>query len=343
MNTNVLNPTATIKKLLPTSLKNLIKKILGLPVETNNKATLNQAKDCFRLMPDRKMTAEEITYWEKRSDEITKDQLLDIIYKSKERRIKRSPKKVKLHGFYLFANEDDWVIGSNIVKFNAYEPYVIEQFKDYCKAGMNVLDIGANIGVYSMLAAKIVGPQGKVFAYEPYPNNCTLIRKSIIENQFNNINLFQNAVSNKEEFILLDSEPGGSNCGSNSMSTNEDSDYVPEVIVQSVTIDNSLSTQTKIDLIKIDIEGFEGIAIQGMMQTLTTHRPIVFLEFFPEALKVVSKIHPLEYLKIFENLGYEFKTMPNDNKKSFTTKSGEEVLASMGSSILIDLIAIPIK
>ena len=343
MNTNVLNPKATIKKLLPTSLKNLIKKICWFPLETNNKASLSQAKDCFRLMLDRKMTAEEITYWEKRCDEITKDQLLDIIYKSLERRIKRSPKKVNMHGFYLFANEDDWVIGSNILKFNNYEPYVIEEFKNYCKAGMNVLDIGANIGVYTMLAAKIVGPQGKVFAYEPYPNNCTLIRKSIMENQFNNINLFQNAVSNKEEFILLDSEPGGSNCGSNSMSTNVDSDYVPEVIVQSVTIDNSLSTQTKIDLIKIDIEGFEGLAIQGMMKTLTNNRPIIFMEFFPSMIEKCSKINPLTYLKTFQTLGYEFKTLPHNNKKSITTKSAEEVLASIGTSHLIDLIATSTK
>ena len=146
------------------------------------------------------MTAEEITYWEKRCDEITKDQLLDIIYKSKERRIKRSPKKVKIHDFYLFASEDDWVIGSRIANLNEYEPQIIEQFKIYCKEGMNVLDIGANIGIYTMLAAKIVGPKGKVFAYEPYPNNCSLIRKSLLENQFKNVTLFQNAVSKEEEF-----------------------------------------------------------------------------------------------------------------------------------------------
>ena len=91
MNNNILNLRTVMKKLLPKSLKNSIKKILGIPVEATNKATLTQAKDCFRLMLDRKMTAEEITYWEKRCDEITKDQLLDIIYKSKERRIKRSP------------------------------------------------------------------------------------------------------------------------------------------------------------------------------------------------------------------------------------------------------------
>ena len=207
MNNNILNLRTVMKKLLPTSLKNSIKKILGIPVEATNKTTLTQAKDCFRLMLDRKMTAEEITYWEKLCDEITKYQLLDIIYKSKERRIKRSPKKVKIHDFYLFASEDDWVIGSRIANLNEYEPQIIEQFKIYCKEGMNVLDIGANIGIYTMLAAKIVGPKGKVFAYEPYPNNCSLIRKSLLENQFKNVTLFQNAVSKEEEFIFLESHP----------------------------------------------------------------------------------------------------------------------------------------
>ena len=341
MNTNILNPRTVMKKLLPKSLKNLIKKILGIPLETTNKATLIQAKDCFRLMLDRKMTAEEITYWEKRCDEITKDQLLDIIYKSKERRIKRSPKKVKIHDFYLFASEDDWVIGSRIANLNEYEPQIIEQFKIYCKEGMNVLDIGANIGIYTMLAAKIVGPKGKVFAYEPYPNNCTLIRKSLLENQFQNVTVFQNAVSKEEEFIFLDSEPGGSNC----MSIKADSNYVPELIVQSVTVDDTIPKEMKIDLIKIDIEGFEGIAIQGMMKTLTNNRPIVFMEFFPGMIEKFSKINPLSYLETFQTLGYEFKIipLPNDNKKSFTTKSAEEALTSMGSSFMVDIIATQIK
>ena len=127
------------------------------------------------------------------------------------------------------------------------------------------------------------------------------------------------------------------------MSTNVDSDYVPEVIVQSVTIDNSLSTQTKIDLIKIDIEGFEGLAIQGMMKTLTNNRPIIFMEFFPSMIEKCSKINPLTYLKTFQTLGYEFKTLPHNNKKSITTKSAEEVLASIGTSHLIDLIATSTK
>lgn len=341
MNTNVLNPRPLMKKLLPTSLKNSIKKILGMPVETKNNATMEQVKDCFRLMLDRNMSQEEIIYWKNRCVEITKDQLLDIIYKSKERRIKRTPKKVLIHDFYIFASEDDWVIGSRIASLNEYEPQVIEQFKNYCKPGMNVLDIGANIGVYTMLAAKIVGPQGRVFAYEPYPTNCTLIRKGIMENQFTNIKLFQNAVSKKEEFIYLDSEPGGSNC----MSINVDSNYVPELIVQSVTVDDTIPKETKIDLIKIDIEGFEGIAIQGMMKTLTNHRPIVFMEFFPGMLEKFSKINPLSYLTIFQNLNYEFKIipLPHDNKKSFMTKSAEEILASMESSFMVDIIATPIK
>lgn len=341
MNTTFLNPRIAMKKLLPKSLKNFVKRIMGIPVGPADKATIQQVGDCFRLMLDRNMTPEETIYWKNRCGEITKDQLLDIIYKSRERRIKRAPKRVLLHEIYLFASEDDWVIGSRIAKLNQYEPQIIEQFKNYCKPGMNVLDIGANIGVYTMLAAKIVGPQGKVLAYEPYPTNCTLIRKSIQENQFTNIQLFQNAVSNKEEFIYLDSEPGGSNC----MSIHGDSNYIPELIVQSVTVDNTIPKETKIDLIKIDIEGFEGIAIQGMMSTLASNRPILFMEFFPGMLEKFSKINPLSYLKIFENLGYEFKIipLPHDNKKTFSTKSPEEVLASMGSSFMVDIIATPSK
>ena len=328
-----------MKNLIPASLKNSLKKFLGIPTVSTNKATIKQVKDCFSLMLDRSMTLEEIEYWEKRCKEITRDQLLDIIYKSRERRIKRAPRKVTIHDIYLYLSEDDWVIGSRIAGLNEYEPQIIEQFKSYCRTGMNVLDIGANIGVYTMLAAKLVGTHGKVFAYEPYPTNCTLIRKSIQENQFKNIQLFQNAVSDKEEFIYLDSEPGGSNC----MSIQADPAYIPELIVQSVTVDATIPKETRIDLIKIDIEGFEGIAIQGMLNTLNNNRPIIFMEFFPGMLEKFSKINPLTYLNIFSNLGYEFKIipLPQDNKKSFTTKSAEEILASMQSSFMVDIIATP--
>ena len=128
------------------------------------------------------------------------------------------------------------------------------------------------------------------------------------------------------------------------MSIKADANYVPELIVQSVTVDDTIPKEMKIDLIKIDIEGFEGVAIQGMMKTLTNSRPIVFMEFFPGMIEKFSKINPLSYLKTFQTLGYEFKIipLPHDNKKSFTTKSAEEVLASMGSSFMMDIIATPI-
>jgi FkbM family methyltransferase len=168
-----------------------------------------------------------------------------------------------------------------------------------------------------------------------------LIRKSLLENQFKNVTVFQNAVSKEEEFIFLDSEPGGSNC----MSIKADSDYVPELIVQSVTVDDTIPKETKIDLIKIDIEGFEGIAIQGMMKTLTSNRPIIFMEFFPGMLEKFSRINPLTYLETFQTMGYEFKVipLPHDNKKTFSTKSAEEVLTLMGNSFMVDIIATPIE
>ena len=67
------------------------------------------------------------------------------------------------------------------------------------------------------------------------------------------------------------------------------------------------------------------------------------MEFFPGMLEKFSKINPLSYLEIFQTLGYEFKIipLPHDNKKSFTTKSPEEILASMESSFMVDIVATP--
>ena len=70
-----------------------------------------------------------------------------------------------------------------------YEPEIRKIFKSHVKRGCTVVDIGAHIGYYTLLSAKLVGPEGKVFAFEPNPENCLILERSIAANNFHNVQL----------------------------------------------------------------------------------------------------------------------------------------------------------
>ena len=75
--------------------------------------------------------------------------------------------------------------------------------KQEVKEGNNVIDIGANIGYFTLLFAKLVGPNGKVFAFEPDPTNFSILKKNIEENNYDNVILSQKAISDKTETTKL--------------------------------------------------------------------------------------------------------------------------------------------
>src|SRR5689334_16156257 len=87
----------------------------------------------------------------------------------------RRPVLLRLGGFKLYVRLDDWAVGARIAVRRRYEPYVTAALEPLLKPGAVLVDIGANIGYYTMLAAARVSPTGKVIAFEPSAENCELI------------------------------------------------------------------------------------------------------------------------------------------------------------------------
>ena len=132
-----------------------------------------------------------------------------------------------------------------------YEPFETQLFTNHIENGDMVLDIGANIGYYTLLAARQVGPQGRVYAFEPDPDNFALLQKNIRQNGYKNFALENRAISNQNGKIKLFKD--GKNWGGHRI---YDTDRNKEhVTVDVITLDRFFADgTTEIDLIKMDIE-----------------------------------------------------------------------------------------
>jgi FkbM family methyltransferase len=154
------------------------------------------------------------------------------------------------------------------------ERYVEEArlVKVLLRPGMTVADVGANIGYYVLLFAQGVGSGGKIIAIEPSPENLGELRINITHNRLDNARIVAKAVGADKRSVGLRS---GINSG---VVTNNNGRYT----VEQDTLDNIISE--RIDLLKMDIEGYEGAALAGATRILSRDRPIVFLEIHPKQL-----------------------------------------------------------
>jgi FkbM family methyltransferase len=181
-----------------------------------------------------------------------------------------------------------------------YEPHLIQAIQDFCREGMVIYDLGANIGYVSLVFAKAVGRSGKVYAFEPLPANIARITEHINLNSFEDIvNLVPCAASDREgseEFLVHENPAMGKLKGS----TGKDYPYVDGVEVRSLRIDDFVyrDRHPKPDLIKIDIEGGGVKAMTGLGQLLSNGRPKVFMELHgpEECMKAWNILKENDYL-----------------------------------------------
>jgi len=164
-----------------------------------------------------------------------------------------------------------WIIGSGVFGYwlGTYELEKQKLFGKIVKKGDVVYDVGAHVGFYTLLAAELVGPNGKVFAFEPLPRNIFYLKKHIKINKCNNVEIIEAAVSDKEgETNFLESE-----------STTSRLDQKGSLKVKTVSLDN-LWREGKVlppDLIKIDVEGAELEVLKGAKDLIETKKPTIFL------------------------------------------------------------------
>ncbi len=226
----------------------------------------------------------------------------------------------EIQGHKMFLDSKDPL---NLSISRIFEEFDTDLVKKVIKKGDIVLDLGANIGYYTLIFAKLVGESGKVYAFEPDPDNFRLLKKNIRINGYKNVILVNKAVSNKAVKTKLYI----SEIYTASHAIFDTGERRKSIEVDTVRLDDYFNDfHGKIDFIKMDVEGAEGGVIQGFSNFLNNATNIIKIltEFSPFLLKS-SDVEAKEFLNLLLKFKFKIFTL-NKNKKEIKVANVENLL-----------------
>jgi len=206
----------------------------------------------------------------------------------------------------------------------------LEIFKKHVKKGSNVIDIGANIGYFTLILAKLVGPTGKVFAFEPDPRNISLLKKNIEINKYENVTIIPKAVSNVNgKCTLYTSQDSFGQNRIYEPKKTRNQEFIP-IEAETISLDDFIKNQDIIDAIsfvKIDVEGAEKLVLDSMKDILkNSDRIKIFSEIDLARLNDAGSNYNEVIEFLYEN---NFTIFLVDEKKHAIVKMDKESLASV--------------
>ncbi|KXW55840.1 FkbM family methyltransferase [Ferrovum sp. PN-J185] len=171
-------------------------------------------------------------------------------------------------------------------------------FRYVIKPGMNVVDVGSNIGIYTKYFSKLVGDLGSVHSFEPDPLNFKRLKEN--SRKFVNASLNHAAVGESNGTIKLYI----SDKLNVDHRTFDSGDGRRSIDVPVIALDSYFSPGQRVDFVKIDVQGFEWSVFQGAKRILTENKNIkILMEYWPWGLKKASSDH-LSLIEFIESLGF---------------------------------------
>lgn len=231
------------------------------------------------------------------------------------------PALERVQGFQTMKDDPFWFRFELLT--GRHEPETGAQLKQLIKPGMTVLDIGAHVGYYARMASDIVGANGRVIAFEPNPHNHAMLKENV--GQRNNVTLMQVALAEEEgtaelyDYLMMSAS--GSLHYDRTLrdvqlsTTQRDVDFAPRLdddfeaktyTVRTAPVDSLLAEigVSKVDVVKMDIEGAEMGALRGMKETIANSPDLALvMEYNPLGLKAFDNV-PHESLQEVLDMGF---------------------------------------
>jgi FkbM family methyltransferase len=206
--------------------------------------------------------------------------------------------------------------------FDLYEPAKMAAVRHFLKPGMTFVDVGGNKGDFALLAARITGRSGTVLCFEPEPENCHWIRKSIELNGYENINLNEIALSDRDGTAQLYL---GRKSGWHTLLSGQQRSDAGTILVRTAMLDSILAKLSiaHIDVMKIDVEGAELQVLEGARKTLWANsRIVLLLDVHPR-----MGVNPKQVGSLLTKMGFSIHAMdhPLDSPMEITDHSRELV------------------
>ena len=207
-----------------------------------------------------------------------------------------------------------------------YEEVETDFVKKVIQKGNIVIDVGANIGYYTLIFARLVGNEGKVFAFEPEPSNFNILNRNLQLNGYKNVIVEQKAISdNNGKIRLYISEL------TTGMHRTYPSKYCSKafVDVDLIKLDDyfsKISLIDKINFIKIDVEGAEFGVLKGISNILKKSKDIkILIEFVPDSI-IEYGSKPEDTIKLIKDLDFTIFAVDDQNKTIKKVKNYQEIL-----------------
>ena len=214
-------------------------------------------------------------------------------------------------GGMLLIDTRDSVLGPALLLNGLWEVEITKWFQQTLRPGHVFVDVGANVGYYTLLGSNLVGDGGHVFAVEAHPRMMELLHRNVIVNGRYNVSTWHRAAWSRSEtlkfhirrhFIANSSAGSLSDHGKELLDDDEDI-----VEVQAVTLDEILAGSPRVDLIKIDVEGAEVQVVTGLAGTFASNPDITLMfEWSPGQIEMVGD-SPAALLDLMRSHGFRFR------------------------------------
>jgi len=182
----------------------------------------------------------------------------------------------------MLLDPTDPMVTKRLVEERTWEPNETNWFLKRVHGGDVVVDIGANVGYYTLIASRLVGDEGRVYAFEPDPVAFSFLEKNVALNGSTNVVLEQKAASNEPGSLRL--YLSEENKGDHRIFETEEKRKSVEI--EAVALDDYFEgRESRIDFVKIDTQGAEAVIVDGMDRIIAGNQSIeVIIEFWPKAL-----------------------------------------------------------